>query len=214
MNNFEYIVSSLPVLTPEYRYSAGESYSETLEEIRAQLSRKDAAVMDFLLKGFNAEALNKDFYAEALSHSNAFIREFFRFDLNLRNAKVRYINRRLGRPSEQDTISGKGLEDDSKLDIDGYRFNAGEFHEAAKVESTLSLSDLISREKGLDEVTWEKADALTTFHYFDLTAVLGFIVKLHIVDRWISLDPESGRQLFRRLVDQVRGTFKGVNYTE
>ena len=214
MSNFEYIVSGLPVLTSDYKYAAGESFKETVEEIRSLLSAKDAATLDFLLKGFDADSLNEDFYASALSHPDAFIRDYFRFDLNLRNAKVRYLNRQIGRPENLDVITGMGSEDDLSVDIDGYRFNPGEFAEADKVESVLSLTDLLAREKGLDDVCWEKLDALQVFHYFDLTSVLCFVAKLHIVDRWLSLDHEKGKQLFRRLTDEVRGTFKGVNYTE
>jgi hypothetical protein len=40
------------------------------------------------------------------------------------------------------------------------------------------------------------------------------VTKLHIVDRWLALDEEKGRELFRKLVQEVKGTFKGVNYTE
>jgi len=66
----------------------------------------------------------------------------------------------------------------------------------------------------LDDVTWEVIDSLGTFHYFDLTAVLAYVAKLHIVNRWLALDEEKGRELFRQLVQEVRGTFKGVEYTE
>ena len=51
-----------------------------------------------------------------------------------------------------------------------------------------------------------------TFHYFDLTVILGFIVKLKIIDRWMKLDEATGREMFRELVDEVRGTFAGVKY--
>ena len=57
-------------------------------------------------------------------------------------------------------------------------------------------------------------DSLSTFHYFDLTAVLAYVAKLHIADRWLALDEARGRELFRKLVDEVRGTFKGVHYNE
>ena len=49
---------------------------------------------------------------------------------------------------------------------------------------------------------------------FDIDILLSFITKLKITDRWSKLDPESGRELFRRLVGEVRGTFKGVQFNE
>ena len=214
MSNFEYIIASLPFLTADYRYADGKGFGDVVEEIRENLSERDAAEMDFLLKGFDGDALDADFYAEALAKDNRFLREYFRFDLNLRNAKVRYLNRALGRDPEQDVMTGEGTEEDEGLDIDGYRFRGGEFDEAAKVEAVLEGSDLLTRERGLDDIVWEKADALSTFHYFDLTAILAYLAKLRIVDRWLALDEEAGRQLFKKLVDEVRGTFKGVKYEE
>ena len=72
----------------------------------------------------------------------------------------------------------------------------------------------IAREKGLDEITWEKVNGLTIFNYFDINAILGYIAKLHIADRWLVLDEETGRELFKKLVKEVKGTFKGVKYDE
>ena len=198
MSNFEYIIASLPYLTPGYHYAEGKGFQDVLGEIRRDLSARDNATLDFLLKGFDADLLDAPFYEEALHGGNRFLREYFRFDLNLRNAKVRYLNRQLARDAEQDV-----------LEIDG-----GEFEEASKVDAVLAEADLIAREKGLDDLTWAKVDALSTFHYFDLTAVLAYVTKLHIADRWLALDEARGRELFRKLVDEVRGTFKGVQFNE
>ena len=214
MDNFEYIIASLPVLTHDYKYPEGEDFGSFLKAVRSQLSEKDAAVLDTLLEGFNAGSLTPDFYQQALAHPCPFIREYFRFDLNFRNAKVEFLNRELGRPAGADIMSGKGGQEDEKLDIDLYRFRGGEFEEKADTEKALAHSSLLEREKALDQVVWDKIDSLTTFHSFDLTAVLAFVAKLHIADRWLALDEDRGRELFKQLVGEVRGTFKGVKYTE
>ncbi len=214
MSNFEYIISSLPYLTQDYKYDQGEGFYTVLEQIKENLGEKDAETLDFLLDGYDAKKLDADFYAKALKSSNRFIREYFRFDLNLRNAKVRYLNRTLGRAEEQDVLTGKGDEFEEGLDIDGHRFTGGEFEEEQKVQSALESASLLDRERSLDNICWEKVNNLETFHYFDITAVLAYVAKLHIVDRWLALDEEKGRELFRKLVQEVRGTFKGVKYTE
>lgn len=212
MSNFEYIISSLPYLTADYTYAEGSGFEKVIADIRENLSEKDGALLDFLLEGFDTEKLDDGFYARALRHRCTFLREYFRFDLNMRNAKVRYLNAELGRPADTDVMTGKGTEYDTDLDIDLFRFTGGEFEEAAKAEAVLSGKDLLGREKGIDDLVWDKIDSLATFHYFDIEAVLAYIAKLHIVDRWLSLDPETGRENFRRLVKEVRGTFKGVDY--
>jgi len=213
MSNYEYIIASLPYLTLDYKYAEGTGFGKVQEEIERDLSERDRAVLAFLLKGFDGEQLNADFYAEALRHKNRFLREYFRFDLNLRNAKVRYLNAQLGRQEELDVMTGKGDDDSTDgLDIDLYRFTGGEFEEGGKVAQALEQKDLLTRERDLDEILWKKVDTLATFHYFDMTAVLAYVAKLHIVDRWLSLDEESGREMFRKLVGEVKGTFKGVKY--
>ena len=212
MSNYEYIISSLPYLTADFKYAEGQGFGQVIQEIREDLGSRDSAALDFLLKGFQAQELGPDFYAQALQHSLKFIREYFRFDLNLRNAKVRFLNRELGRSAEEDVVTGMGGPEDENLDIDLYRFKPGEFEEAAKVESALSQGDLLSREKELDDITWSKVNALETFHYFDITAVLAYVAKLNIVNRWLALDEEKGRELFHQLVREVKGTYQGVKF--
>ena len=214
MSNFEYIISSLPFLTADYKYEDGQGFYTVLEEIKYNLGEKDTEALNFLLDGFDPKKLDADFYAQALKSPIAFVKEYFRFDLNLRNAKVRYLNRALGRPEDQDVVTGMGTGEEEDLDIDGFRFTGGDFEEDLKVQSALESASLLDRERALDDIIWGKIDSLETFHYFDLTAVLAYVAKLHIVDRWLALDEEKGRELFHKLVQEVKGTFKGVNYTE
>ena len=213
MSNYEYIISSLPYLTMDFKYPGQAGFNSVISDIKRDLDDRDAALVDFLIKGFTDKNLDADFYAEALRSRNRFLREYFRFDLNLRNAKVRYLNAQLGREPDQDVMTGEDPEAED-VDIDGFRFNGGEFMEAAKVDAILADTDLVSREKGLDDILWDKIDNLAIFHYFDIEAVLAYIAKLHIVTRWLNLDEEVGRDVFRRLLKDVRGTYKGVNYTE
>ena len=213
MSNFEYIISSLPYLTMDFKYAGQAGFNSVISDIKRDLDEKDQGLVEFLLKGFSDKDLDADFYAAALRHRNRFLREYFRFDLNLRNAKVRYLNAQLGREPDQDVMTGEDP-DAEDVDIDGFRFTGGEFEEALKVDNILADKDLVSREKGLDDLLWDKVDSLSTFHYFDIEAVLAYIAKLHIVTRWLNLDEEVGRDVFRRLLKDVRGTYKGVKYSE
>ena len=213
MSNFEYIISSLPYLTMDFKYAGQTGFNSVISDIKRDLDEHDQGLVDFLIKGFSEKELNADFYANALRSRNRFLREYFRFDLNLRNAKVRYLNAQLGREPDQDVMTGEDPEAED-VDIDGFRFTGGEFEEALKVDNILADKDLVSREKGLDDLLWDKIDGLSTFHYFDIEAVLAYIAKLHIVTRLLNLVEEVGRDVFRRLLKDVRGTYKGVKYTE
>ena len=37
-----------------------------------------------------------------------------------------------------------------------------------------------------------------------------FVAKLHIVARWLKLDAETGKQLFKQLVDEIRNNKKSI----
>ncbi|MCR4843944.1 MAG: DUF2764 domain-containing protein [Bacteroidales bacterium] len=199
MGNFEYIISSLPFLTADFRYADGQGFEKVMEEIRENLSEKDSAILEVLLRGFRESELTKEFYADTLAHPQPFIRAYFTFDRILRNAKVRFLNRQLGRPEEEDVLRLSEEEEE-------------EFPQQADVSSALSEADLLSREKALDDIVWKQVDELSLFHYFDLTAVLAYVAKLHIVDRWLSLDESKGRELFKKLVEEVKGTYQGVKF--
>ncbi len=80
------------------------------------------------------------------------------------------------------------------------------------METVLAQTDILTRERGIDDLMWEKINTLTTFNYFDIDAILGFITKMNIVARWFRLDEQTGREMFQKLVNEVRGTFKGVEY--
>ena len=44
--------------------------------------------------------------------------------------------------------------------------------------------------------------------YFDLDVVLAFVVKLKMVERWLRLDEATGRELFRKLVKEIKENTK------
>ena len=194
MNNYVYIVSCLPVLTPDTEIDAGR----ILSEIEEQCSERDRDVISFLLDGFDGTKLDADFYHKALAHDSAFIRGYFGYDLDVRNAKARFLNHAFGRPEEADLV----ILDDGERD----------FEDEAELAGILESTDILGREKALDELLWKRIDALTTFDYFDLDTILGFIAKLKITDRWLKLDEQTGRELFRRISEEVRATFKGVEF--
>ena len=197
MSNYEYIMASLPAVSPDWQFREDKSLEGWLEWIRSQLDGKDNRTLDKLLDGFKEECLCKEFYESAIKDGCRFIREYFSFDLNFRNAKARFVNKAFGRPPETDTIT----------------LETGEFEEAARMEDALSGSELISRERALDTIRWNKVSTLTTFDYFNLDAILGIVAKMLLIERWSKLDGETGREMFDRLTDEVRGTFGKLSYT-
>ena len=199
MTNYYYIVASLPAISQDWKFG-DRTARGLMDEIKGQSTAKDLALIEFVERGFDDGNLDADFYRQALASRNRFVRDYFRFDLNVRNAKVRYLNEALGRDPKKDVIV---LGEDDSQD---------EFEEVSKLDAVLHGKDILERERGIDDLMWDKIDEMTTYDYFDIEAILGFLAKLHIVERWYILDEKTGREMFRKLVDEVRGTFKGVRF--
>ena len=53
---------------------------------------------------------------------------------------------------------------------------------------------------------WNRIEEINVMKVFDLDVILGFTACLKIVDRWLKLDPETGRELFRKLVEEIRSS--------
>ena len=197
MSNYEYIIASLPSISKDWKFGENQTLDSYIQWIKSQLSDKDIKTVDTLLDGFKEENLNPGFYEAALKDGNRFIKEFFTFDLGMRNTKARFLNKVFSRPVNQDTIN----------------LETGGFEDAAKVEEILGGEDILARERGLDAIKWQKISELTTFDYFDLEALLGMIAKMRIIERWRALDEETGREMFLDLINETKATFGGVSYT-
>ena len=196
MHNYHYIVASLPELTSGWKFQE-RSAEQIIGEIRELCGKDDLALLDILQESFVPENLTQEFYKKALASGNSFIREYFTFDLKVRNAKVRYLNRELSRPADKDVISIPLQEENSEED--------------AGIEAAFKGTDLLARERAVDDLYWEKADALSLMHWFDMNVIMAFVLKLHIIDRWNLLDEQTGREMFRKLVDNLTQTNKNLS---
>ena len=196
MHNYHYIVASLPELTSGWKFQE-RSAEQIIGEIRELCGKDDLALLDMLPESFVPENLTQEFYQKALASGNSFIREYFTFDLKVRNAQVRYLNRELSRPADKDVISIPLQEDNSEED--------------ARIEAAFKDTDLLARERAVDDLYWEKADALSLMHWFDMNVIMAFVLKLHIIDRWNLLDEQTGREMFRKLVDNLTQTNKNLS---
>ena len=189
MDNYVYIVAGLPELTSGFE-TTGFDYAALKESVMELLSEKDQQLVELMEEGFDEQTLGADFYAKTAESKNRFIREYFDFDGRLRNMKVQYLAKRLGK-------DGKAfLVDMPEADFD----------EGKQIEEILADADFVKREQKMDELKWEKASDIARMDYFNMNAILAFLVKAKTVQRWAELDTAKGEEMFRKLVKEIRGT--------
>ena len=189
MDNYVYIVAGLPELTSGFE-NTGFNYATVKEGIMELLSEKDQKLVEFMEEGFNEDSLGAEFYEKVAKSKNRFIREYFDFDARLRNMKVNYLAKRLGKKGEDYMVE----------------LPEADFEEGKQIQEILADADFVDREQRMDELKWEKASDIARMDYFNMNAILAFLVKAKTVQRWAELDAEKGQEMFHKLVQEIRGT--------
>ena len=187
MDNYVYIVAGLPELTSGFE-NTGFDYAAVKEGIVELLSEKDQQLVELMEEGFNEQTLGAEFYAKAAESKNRFIREYFDFDGRLRNLKVQYLAKRLGKQGDAYLVE----------------LPEADFEEENQIRTILDDADFVEREQKMDELKWEKASDIARMDYFNMNAILAFLVKAKTVQRWAELDPAKGQEMFKKLVEEIR----------
>ena len=194
MDNYVYIVAGLPELTSGFENS-GFDYAAVKENIMELLSENDQQLVELMEEGFDESTLGAEFYDKAAKSKNRFLREYFDFDGRLRNMKVNYLAKRLGKNGEDFVVE----------------LPEADFEEEKQIQDILADADFVDREQRMDNLKWEKASDIARMDYFNMNAILAFLVKAKTVQRWAELDPEKGEEMFHKLVKEIRGTNAELN---
>ena len=183
MANYPYIIASFPDMVLDFEQHPVDEKA-LVDEVKGQLSEKDGKLVDWLEFGLEGTHLKPHFYRNIRQTGCRFLIDWFDFDKKLRLAKVAYLE---NKPYTED------------------------FPELEKAEIIFKVDNLAQREKLLDRLGWDKAAELVQFDIFTIDTILSLLVRLHIAARWSRLDPKAGAALFKRFVDEVKGTFQGIN---
>lgn len=151
-------------------------------------------------------ALFEAYYTACAKSSNRFIREWSKSDCNLRSIAAALTARTMGRAIE-DVVVGEGgvvdqLTRSSAIDF-GLR---GELSYIDSVISAVSdEGNMVEQEHKIDMVRWGIVDELVEGEYFSSDFVLGYLAKINIIARWITLNPERGGEMFAKLREGLSG---------
>ena len=163
------------------------------------------------------DQLNWLFFEQMIQHTNRFIREWFTFELDLRNL-IAGINSRKGL-SHFDALATDRERSLSAVVITRndvaetiLRSNAPDFGVVSMIPwaervFAAARGSLLEFEKGIDTLRWDMLNELTTFSYFKVETIVAFSIKLLMVERWKRLDAHVGRARFDKLTEELRAAF-------
>jgi hypothetical protein len=148
------------------------------------------------------------YYEAAVEQPNAFLREWSSFERDVHNLRAALSARRHRLSLEGQLIGEYRLTSAARAS------NAQDFglsQEYPFIQRLLVLEDepdLREREEEIDILRWNYIDELNTFNYFTIEVLLGYLIKLAILERWSTLSPEAGQEAFQRLVQQLEQSFE------
>ena len=196
MGNYHYIIAGLPELVLNAD-NKSFSYDAVRESIYNSSSEKDRRFIEWFDFGTNEENLTSHFYKAAFKCKNSFIRKYFALDLAIRNMKVDFISAKMERDGESYKVKVN-----CDLDLDE--------QQRQKLSGIFANKNILEKEQLLDKFKWDYINSLNPYGTFNMDVILAFLAKGKLIDRWNKLDRSAGEEMFRKLVDEVRGTFKGI----
>lgn len=146
-------------------------------------------------------------YYDACRRSRSrFLRAWSEFDRTLRNVMAALAARAASCPVEEVVVGGDDVAEQLQ------RSSAADFGlrgELPFIDSVIAAmndeANLMEKERKIDLVRWEEASELATFDYFNINAILSYLVRINIVARWARLDAARGREMFNRLLAELDG---------
>ena len=151
-------------------------------------------------------ALMTAYYDECARSKSRFLREWSEFDRTLRNVIAASVARAASRSVDSVVVGGGDAVDQLR------RSSASDFGlrgELPYVDAVIAAvndePNMLDKERKIDMIRWEQAVELAAFDYFDIDAVLSYLVRINIVARWASLDPKRGREMFERIMAEMDG---------
>lgn len=151
------------------------------------------------------DVLASRYYEYASSSANSFVSSWFEFNRNVNNILVAMAARKY-KMSVADAVVGDG-EVAEALRTSGARdFGlTGTLDYLETVQRISEESNLLERERKLDELRWKWLDDNSVFNYFTIERLFVFLVKVGIVERWSALDADKGMQRYNTMINNLKG---------
>jgi hypothetical protein len=168
---------------------------------------KNEDFSDEILKMYERDKenlLQTFFYHEVMKTRNTFLCNWFTFDRELRNIQTAIVARRL-QIDATNYFVGENAQTYARNTTVDFGMG-GEIDWINKILQIAEIPDALERERKIDLFRWEKIDELSAYNYFDIDAVLAFMQKADIADRWLSLDKQTGQQMFDSILKDLMKT--------
>ncbi|MDR0385566.1 MAG: DUF2764 domain-containing protein [Prevotellaceae bacterium] len=143
------------------------------------------------------------YYDRVENSDNPFIAKWFKFDREIKNIQATYLCRQLGISPENHLLKNGDIVEALLKNTSPDFGLSRERDYMPELLQALETTDLLERENKLDMLRWKQIDEINIMEYFSIDVALGTLQKAYIAGRWLALDSDNGKKLFRKLIDDL-----------
>ena len=203
-------------IDPRGNYSASEliEHISTLKE-GGEISPKEfpaylsTFIIDYLNTPTESMVLHEDhlaalYYEYAMKCENKFISSWFEFNLNINNILVAFTARKFKWDISTNIVGNTDVCEALRISSARDFGLSGEVDFFDLLVKISEITELVERERKLDILRWDWIEDAIFFDYFTVEQIFAFLLKLEMIERWISLDKEKGNLLFRSIIESLK----------
>ena len=146
--------------------------------------------------------LTELYYQWAMKCGSSMISNWFEFKLNLNNILAAYSCRK--HHVEVEVVGDNEVAENIKTSRQRDFGLTGIIDDLDVFQSLAEETDIFEREKKIDLLKWQWLEEQIFFKYFSIERVFAYLIKLDIIERWISLNPEQGEKKFREMINSLK----------
>lgn len=144
------------------------------------------------------------YYAYAMKTGNKFVADWFELNLNINNMLTAITCRKHGM-DKADFIVGDNEVAEALRTSNARDFGLGDTVDyLPDLQRIAEETDLMAREKKVDVLKWQWLEEHTFFKPFDIESVFAYLLKLEMIERWVTLDKVTGEKTFREIVGAMK----------
>ena len=153
---------------------------------------------------FAEDQMLLEYYRYATRCPDKMISKWYKMNFDITNILTALIARRYGWNVSK-YILGNNEVTEMILSNNTKDFNlVNEYDYVVDLMKIVEVEDPVEKERRIDAFKWNWLDEQTFFEPFDLDAVFAYLCKLEMLHRWEMLDPETGKQKFRTIIENLR----------
>ena len=145
------------------------------------------------------------FYEYAVRSDNAFVSDWYRFNMDLGNVQTAMAARKYGLDAQRLVVGDN--ETAGQLRSSGARDwgLSGELDFFDELQRINDEPDLAKREHLVDMLRWKWLEENSFFSFFSVEYLFSYMERLLIAWRWNSLDHDGGERMLRGLIGELKG---------